>query len=272
MPEKQAGALGQLIARCGRPLARALQETDPPRGATEVIRRSEEAVTLRVTGRRRSVAVKLFEPEAAGAGMAFTRELRCLTALAGRRLAPPLLGAAPEALAVITEWQEGPTLEARIPSTDPVTVARHLGAWHAGFARAMPQRPMRSDWASYLARYGEQGLADALAPHRATLAAVPIHAEAVARNDAHPSNFLLGPAGRLIGVDFAAATLKPTGWDLLLAARVLLMWYPNRPAGLLEALCAGAGIAGEDEGLRRVIRIFAETAARSLPAPGGRNG
>ncbi len=235
----------------------------------ETLRRRADAAVMVFRLGDRSVVVKAFDPARAATAAPFERELACLLRLERSGLAPRLRGFDRKNRFVLMDEVEGCPLDhALAPATLPA-IARRLGTWYARFARAQAAAEHHADWQTYLARY--PGLLDPEAPEdHAFLADLPVASLKIARNDAHLGNFLARPGGSLVGLDYEAASLKPQGWDLLLAARDLARRAPPRAAEIVDALLEGWG-GGTDslfpEDLHRLALFFvARTALRSHAA------
>jgi hypothetical protein len=121
-----------------------------------------------------------------------------------------------------------------------------------------------SDWYTYLQYYSRVMARLDYSDHEEFLSSMPIKTRLIAKNDAYLGNFMVSDNGRMVGIDFEKAQLKPYGWDILVTARILLRKFPNKMMELTEALVNGWGQGTDcmdmDEFLK-LTRIFAASSA-----------
>jgi Ser/Thr protein kinase RdoA (MazF antagonist) len=237
-----------------------------------VVARRAGRMVLRVEADGEAVAVKAFDPADPVARAAFGRERAALRALTGSGLAPAVRAEGRREPFVILDWIEGKPLVRAFDPRDAAARAGALGHWLAACAGRMAPhgRDADLDWQRYLACYPDLKDDSTLAGARGFLEALPIRRLAIAHNDAVPGNFLVHPDGSLTGIDFEAAALKPLGWDVLLAARMLARRFPGAGRRLCDALVDGWGQGTEclpEDAFRRLVQLFAQATAFAPVAP-----
>lgn len=254
--------LSDLLSRHGAALAACLPGGPPRDGQIggSVLARRRGRVVLRLSGAEGTAVLKVFGAEDEG----YAREARMLGLLEGTALAPALLGRVAAARTLVLEDVPGTRLDDAGSPGLARAEAGALGRWLAGMAAALPGDPDPDDWATHLARLPGQGAA--LAQMAAASGAAPPGALRLCRNDGHLGNTLRRPDGRLVGIDFEAAALRPEGWDLLLAARSLHRRYPTASEGpvadLVAGWCAARGDGAEAaQALHRLALGFARMTA-----------
>ncbi len=258
--------LADLMRVHGTQLARFLVSRD--KNATQIhaeeLRRSDASVVFKVAAGTTQILVKAFDPSLNDAMQSWKREVGCQTALSQTGLIPPMIGHSEKDLLVISTWQDGHDLR-QVLSPDTLEATAHsLGTWYRNFTGKVQSQPVNTNWYDYLMNYSAQGLDADFAPFAPLLQSVEIHEMTIAKNDAHLSNFISDPDGKLIGIDFEEAALKPVGWDILLTARVLQRQFPLKTSVFLPALLQGWGQSDREPPLRdfaKIAEIFAQKTA-----------
>lgn len=243
------------FSHSSREIARGIAHLAPQ--ATDValrmVKASNASVSFVVEAAGNAFFGKAFNPNATASRAMYEREIACRDRLKTTDLAPRLLFYSNPGKFLVTELVEGSE-----PADTPEPVCREIGSWYARFAQMMPKKTARSDWLSYLERHGLFADADVPEGVRTTLGGMPIAETAIARNDAHLSNFVICEERRLVGFDFEAARYKPVGWDILLTARLLRQRNPQRFEPMLDALLDGWA-AGADQMDGDEFRFLADT-------------
>lgn len=247
------------IARHGATVMASIPGMDalPAEAGVEVLSRRDGRMVLQLAAGGQAWVVKAFDPAAAESALAHQRERSVLRALAGTGLSPRLHAYSRAELWLLTDRIDGAPLVTWLDGRRRAQAARLLGRWLAAFAGQLEAqgRDEPADWDSYLAASGvaAPGFAD-----------FPISRRVIARNDAALGNFIVEAEGRLVGLDYEAAALKPLGWDVLLAARRLWRRFPAEGPALADALVEGWGVGTDtltQDDFARLVRHFAANAA-----------
>lgn len=253
-----------ILRRHGVQIARAVAGAPVISGevGVAVLKRSDTAVTMRVTAGGKERIAKVFLPNAVGSRDGFNRERICLTAINGEGLAPRPVAALSDAGCIVTEAIDGRPLSQVISAKNLQNYARQIGMWLRLFTTAMPSETADGTWWDYLEKVDGGTLAQKLEPHRAIFAVAPLKRVGVARNDGHLSNFLVTDKVELVGIDFANAQVKPVGWDLMLAARSLARMFPGQTRNFVPDLMDGWRGSRKKKLViptGEMVRVFAET-------------
>lgn len=246
----------------------AQRDEDIKGSRMEILSTGVKAIVLKVTGEGWSYVIKAFNPANPDAMTLLTREFKILSALNAWPLTPRLVVTEDAHLLLITEAIEGTTLDKIVTEDNVTEIARHTGAWYSIFTNSLPRISKEGDWANYLARYDDLFTPDELERNQAMLSALKINNTGMSRNDAVLSNFMRSSEGNLIGLDFAAAAMKPVGWDLLLAGRILAQAFPGKIKAIAQSLVRGwrDRIDGNlPDDFAQLIVFFAEITAHRAP-------
>lgn len=234
---------------------------------------NEKSLVLRIWMSGETCIVKAFDPEYPKAAQAFEREVGVYQTLADTGLIPGIRAANRAEGVMVVEYVEGRSLTAALHDGDPNALAQLWGQWLAEFTRGMPTRSAETTWFDYLQNYDLPALQTMMVAQQDSLKAAPIHALGIAQNDAFPDNFIVTPGGTFCGLDFEAASLKPVGWDLLLAARILGLRFPDRIADVTHHLLDGWGRpvgAVPVRDFAPICALFAQAAVRAGDVSRGR--
>lgn len=258
--------LAELIRRQGGLISKILTGNagDATKTQFTEIRQSGNCLVYQASVGRKKFAVKAFDPSASESPKSWQREVGCQVALSKTGLIPALRGHNQKELFVVSDWQAGQDLRTVLTDETLRKTARTIGAWYKGFTGKIHASNTDTNWDDYLVQYTTQGLDQAFSDSSELLQSVKIEQLSIAKNDAHLSNFILDPDGKLMGIDFAEASLKPVGWDILLTARVLHRLYPKKSDQYLPALMQGwFGSDPKDdvERFTKLARVFAEKTA-----------
>jgi len=219
--------------------------------------------------------VKVFNPGDRMAKHYCSREIALLSALNGTGLAPNVHAGSISERWYISDWIVGADVAEGTTDDNVVEVAHEVGQWLAKYAEVIGARSefvatgaeQRTTWRDYLVKYG--GLIEkiALDPEGDFLAELPIETRLVAKDDPHMGNYVRSTAGKVYGIDFEMASLRPYGWDVVVAARHFLRAWPAPRFAHIDALLEGWG-QGTDciskEDFRKVVMYFAEKTAHDL--------
>lgn len=231
----------------------------------DILKQSDLATALRVKVGDRRGFLKLFaDSDAALAG--FGRECKALDLLHGPGV-PRLLLVAEGPRALLTVFVGGRPLAEFLTASNLMQKAEQIGQLFGAIANRAPVQAGGGDWAGYIARF-ETGLsAGLIAQQHQILEQSAIARLHLAQNDAALANFIQGRDKRLYLVDFENARMKPEGWDLVMAARVLFGRFPDHLPVISNSLLRGYRLAAKDCGLAdsfdQVINVL--VAAMILP-------
>lgn len=213
----------------------------------EILKRSDHAVSLLVkVGEARGFLKMFADSDVAKA--AFGRERQALDLLHGPHV-PRLLLVADPVRAVLTGFVDGRPLGDLLTDSNLMQRAEQIGQLFGAIANRAPVQAGGDNWALYLDRF-ETGLsARLLDQQRPVLEQSTIAGLHLAQNDAALSNFIQGKDKRLYLVDFENSRMKPEGWDLAMAARVLFGRFPDQLNVISNSLLRGYRLAAKDCGL-----------------------
>ncbi len=230
-----------------------------------IIKRPDRFVA-RITAGDTINLLKGFNADEMAGDVQTDRELALQLALKETDLAPRIHAYNQQDKWVLTEWIEGVMLERLVKEDNATDYAVELGSWFAEYTDVMQRHggSNASDWFSYLQRYRKYVPRLDYTDHRSILENFPLRTRLIAKNDAYLGNFLLSDDGRLVGIDFEKAQLKPYGWDVLVTARVLVRKFPHMMLELTEAIVEGWGQGTdciEQDEFLELSRIFASSSA-----------
>jgi hypothetical protein len=258
--------LTDLIRDQGCDVAKILSDdaSDIEQMHAEEVRRSSDCIVYQVKFNSKNYLVKCFDRTQAALGKSWEREVSCQLALQKTGLIPSIVGHNREGLFLVSAWQEGKDLREVLNENNLTETAEAIGTWYRNFSGKIHLGKADTNWHDYLAKYANQGLDAKFSTFSKLFRKVKIDRLSIAKNDAHLSNFISDPDGKLIGIDFAEASLKPLGWDILLTARVLERLFPGKSDIYLPALMQGwtaTEIKKPYDGFTKMVQIFAKRTA-----------
>ena len=211
----------------------------PDRIDVELVKANRTSVAARVIVGSHIFILKLFAQEGLQSEVFYQREKGALMALRGHSVVPRLLGYCDHRRFLM--MQQVPALE-QIAAQDMLGwegFAFEIGAWLGRLDRASPARPAHGNWASYLARYGDQLCLESAPVAQDILSRIPLCGQSLAQCDAALSNVVFRPDGSVIGVDFEQARFRPRGWDFAMYFISLVERMPDHAEDVLAALSDG---------------------------------
>jgi hypothetical protein len=261
---------GPLVTACRPILEKLLGDQGKTLDGMTVrfLSQAPDAIVTQYSGDGWSYVLKAFNPANPDARTFLDREFRILNVLAKWPLVPNLVVAKDTPPLMVTEFVDGVTLDTVVTEQNLLGVAERIGSWYSIFADAMPKLAEDTNWAEYLARYDDLFSPDELEHKQALLSALPIRQKCIAKNDPVLKNFIRATDGNLVGLDFAAAAMKPVGWDLLVTARHLTQRFPDHAEAIAQALVKGwrAEIDGNaQDDFAELVTFFAEATANRRP-------
>lgn len=239
-----------VLKRCGPQISQVLSPADGARPfgpqassrlRIKVLARSSDAIVARISLEGKSCVLKAFNPDLLESRWRTEREVQVLKVVRTRGLAPDVLAYSMVHSCVVMEFVEGTVMSDYLTADNLAHAAHRLGTWFRVFNSHMPVKPKPTDWNAYLRKYENLLTPDEMDRHGPFFASLPIEQLAVAKNDAFLQNFMRSSSGRLIGLDFESAMVKPVGWDLLVTGRVLAQRFPDRIVDIARALVGGWG-------------------------------
>ena len=242
-PHNPAFSFENVIKSSGPTLAKCLVDLGAREGQMSVrqFSHNEKCMVFRAGMDSTQVVAKVFDKRNPDTVRNFEREISVARVLSGTGLSPPLLHISEEARLAVFSYQTGRAVSEVLTSENVPIYAEKIGQWLKKFYHYMPKRKAEASWIDYLSRYSELNTSY-IVDH---LSSAPDHYsisfESIARNDMHMSNFLVGGNDTLVGLDFEASAFKPVGWDILLAARVLSLEFPEKTDTVAKNLVVGWG-------------------------------
>lgn len=223
-----------------RAIAAALEgEPLPDRIDVELVKANRTSIAARVIVGSHTFVLKLFALEGIQSEVLYQREKGALMAYRSHDVAPYLIGFCDKRRFVM--MREVPALE-QTAAQDMLGwrgFAREIGAWLGRMDRASPARPGHGNWASYLARYGDQLCLENAPVAQDILSRIPLCGQSLAQCDAALGNVIFRPDGSVVGVDFEQARFRPRGWDFAMYFISLVERMPDHAEDILAALADG---------------------------------
>lgn len=185
------------------------------------------------------VIAKIFTEQNSDPAISCQREAFAMLQLKDTGLAPRLYKFAREENFLVSEFVFGDRLDKRLTAANLVDWAWKIGEWSACYIARQPRRDHAIDWFDYMALYRGVITDKVEAMARERFSGVPVEAFALAKHDLDPSNFMVRPDGRLVGIDYERTRFKPVGWDIIASAWVLMDRFRDREGDIVPALVAG---------------------------------
>jgi hypothetical protein len=242
-PHNAAFSFERVIKSCAPTLVKCLRDLGAREGPLSVrqFSHNEKCLVFRVGMDTSQIVAKVFDRDNPDTVWSFEREISVARRISDTGLSPALLHVSEDTRMAVFSYQRGSAVSEALTSENVQIFAEQIGRWLREFYGHMPKREAKAGWIDYLSRYNELDASyiddylNSMSEH------YTISSAAIARNDMHLSNFLVGEDNALFGLDFEASAFKPVGWDILLAARVLSHRFPEQIDTIAKSLVAGWG-------------------------------
>lgn len=230
-----------------------------------ILRQSEDVLEVALSTGGTTFVVKALSPARSDSVLRLRREVSMLQALAGAEMAPKLIAHFEEQACFVTEHVMGKSLDTMLTDETLHPIAYRIGGWCRALNVRTPNETRKTNWKSYLEQYPGPFANKRFEKLEPLLGSMQITTFSPCKNDATLNSFIVRQSDRkLIGTGYLDSALKPTGWDLMIAARTLGRRFPDQVGKIAATLVAGwgedvDGVPAKD--FAKLAHVFAQLTA-----------
>lgn len=204
----------------------------------DLIKQTDRALCVRLRCESKTAFFKKFLGPDSQQVELFDRERMMLAGLRGSGLVPVLYAiSGPQRWVMLQDVPQD--AGAAADRLAPIEFGMKVGEWLARFEAVAPYDRATGNWLTYFGKLGLKDYLPEIEKASETLSEIPLCGVVMSRNDAALHNYLLDDNGHLLGCDFAGASMRPRGWDYVMAWQALLQRYGDDGVEAIEGLSAG---------------------------------